>query len=200
MFFDPRPRRGFRLSLQAGRPARLEDAFPRGALGRHAGKRRLAQQCPARQRLRAAACAAAIADCPGVELMFPVEANAVFLRAPPDRLEALRAARLALLHLHRRRRPLHVRLGCRPGPGGGSGPRPAGGRPRPGGLRAGRAVGRWARAPRPPTFRLVWASTSSPHWLGLSLLAMCGERRTGVDLRSHAEHRRERNRCGPRSP
>ena len=34
--------------------------------------------------------AAAIADLPEVELMFPVQANGVFLRMPPDRMEALR--------------------------------------------------------------------------------------------------------------
>lgn len=35
--------------------------------------------------------ASAVADCPGFEAMFPVEANAVFLKAAPERLEALRA-------------------------------------------------------------------------------------------------------------
>ena len=38
----------------------------------------------------AARLAAAVADLEDFTLMFPVEANAVFLRAPPDRLEALR--------------------------------------------------------------------------------------------------------------
>ncbi|GEP02373.1 threonine aldolase family protein [Methylobacterium oxalidis] len=39
----------------------------------------------------AARLAQAVAGLPGIELMFPVEANAIFLRMPPDRMEALRA-------------------------------------------------------------------------------------------------------------
>ena len=34
--------------------------------------------------------AASVAECPGFTAMFPVEANAVFLKASPERLEALR--------------------------------------------------------------------------------------------------------------
>ena len=47
---------------------------------------------------------------PGLDIMFPVQANAVFVRMPERKITALRS-RLAVLHLHRRRRPLHVRLG-----------------------------------------------------------------------------------------
>ena len=42
----PAARGGFRLPLQAGRPARLEDAVPRRPLGRHAGERRVAERTP----------------------------------------------------------------------------------------------------------------------------------------------------------
>lgn len=60
--------------------------------------------------------ASAIDRLPGVEPMFPVEANAVFrTRRPPG-------AGMALLYLYRRGRPLHVRLGC-----GRCARRPAGG-------------------------------------------------------------------------
>ena len=57
--------------------------------------------------------ASKIEGLPGVQLNFPVEANAVFLRATGIRSRGSARARMALLHLHRRCRPLHVRMGFR---------------------------------------------------------------------------------------
>ena len=72
-------------------------------------------------------CASKLADkihgLPGVSLAFPVEANAVFLRAPKAVLDALQAKGLALLYFHRWRRALHVRLGRRSRAGGCAGGR-----------------------------------------------------------------------------
>ena len=52
-----------------------------------------------------------LAEISGTQLLFPVEANSVFVSLPTAMLENL-AYRLALLHIHRRRRrTLHVRLG-----------------------------------------------------------------------------------------
>lgn len=51
-----------------------------------------------------------IGGLPGLEIMFPVQANAVFVRMPDAKLAAPRSG-LAVLHLHRRRRPVHVRMG-----------------------------------------------------------------------------------------
>ena len=70
--------------------------------------------------------AAAVADMPGFALLFPVEANAVFLRAAPERARRPARPGLALLHLHRRRRALHVRLGFGPGPDRCAGARTSG--------------------------------------------------------------------------
>ena len=80
---------GFRLSLQAGRAAGLEDALSLGALGRHARERRLAAQCRARQRLRAASARSSSTACPGSSSCF---------RSRPMRCSfACRTARLAAL-------------------------------------------------------------------------------------------------------
>ena len=90
LFFDPRLGRGFRLSLQAGGATGFEDALPRRALGRPAAGRRVAEQRAACQCLRGAPGGGRSPTSPDFKLMFPVEANAVFLRASADRLEALR--------------------------------------------------------------------------------------------------------------
>ena len=66
-----------------------------------------------------------IAGTPGVRLAQPVEANAVFLLASEEILDRLRRLRLELLHLHRRRGPLHVRLGQPTRPHRSAHPRPA---------------------------------------------------------------------------
>ena len=55
--------------------------------------------------------AAAVADMPGIAPMFPVEANAVFLAMPAETMERLRARGWRFYNLHRRRRPVHVRVG-----------------------------------------------------------------------------------------
>ena len=58
----------------------------------------------------------AIAGIPGVTVASPVEANAVFLRGSGDDSRPRCSQRgWKLLHLHRRRGALHVRLGHRPG-------------------------------------------------------------------------------------
>lgn len=73
-----------------------------------------------------------IREVPGVRIMFPPQANAVFAELPLPAIETLRA-RLALLHLHRRRRlSLHVRVGLAARDGGGARRR------HPPGLRTGR--------------------------------------------------------------
>ena len=61
------------------------------------------------------ACAARLAKeiggLPGLEILFPVQANAVFVRMSGRKARGASRPRLAVLHLHRRRRALHVRLG-----------------------------------------------------------------------------------------
>ena len=50
---------------------------------------------------------------PASSMAQPVEANAVFLEAPEEILNRAPRARMELLHLHRRRGALHVRVGQR---------------------------------------------------------------------------------------
>ena len=65
----------------------------------------------------AARLAAAVADLADFNLMFPVEANAVFLRASADRLEALRQRGWQFYTFIGGERAFHVRLGRRSGQG-----------------------------------------------------------------------------------
>ena len=71
LFFNREAGGGFRLSMQAGRAARLEDAVSVGALGRHVRNRRVAAQCRARQCLRRDGLRSRSTDCPGSRSCFP---------------------------------------------------------------------------------------------------------------------------------
>ena len=109
LFFDRDSRRRLRLPLQAGRPARLQDALPGRPLGRHAGERRLARN--ARHANRCARYfAEQIAGIPGISIISPSKRMRSSLKLQ-TRSRTPSRPRLALLHLHRRRRPLHVCVG-----------------------------------------------------------------------------------------
>ena len=83
LFFDPTLAEDFGYRCQAGGSARLEDALPHRPLGRNAGRRRLAPQRGPCQCLRATPRRFG-GGMPGFTAMFPVEANAVFLKASPS--------------------------------------------------------------------------------------------------------------------
>ena len=91
---------GVRLPRQAGRAARVEDAFHRRTLGRSACRRRLVEECAARERVRAAA-RGKLRGAGGIRLAFPREANALFLRLSEEIATRLRTRGWHFLQIHR---------------------------------------------------------------------------------------------------
>ncbi len=89
---DPQPRARPRLPLhpQAARPARLEDALHLRAAHRAPRRRPLAAKRRPRER-DGRSLATAVTDIPAVEIVYPVEANAVFARLPREAIDDLLA-------------------------------------------------------------------------------------------------------------
>ena len=75
----PQAGRRFRLPLQAGRAARVEDALPGRAVGGHAGERRLAAQRRSTPTAAPGTLRSKSPAFPASASLAPVEANAVFL-------------------------------------------------------------------------------------------------------------------------
>ena len=73
VFFDRAAGRRFRLPLQAGRPAGVQDALPRRAVGRAARERRVWLRNGAHANACAKRLAAALAGVPGLAIAYPVE-------------------------------------------------------------------------------------------------------------------------------
>ena len=110
----PRPGGGVRVPPQAGRPSAGQDALRRRAVGGRAGVGSLAAQRRARQRAWPGRWRRSCAASPGLRVLYPVQANAVFVQMPPAVGRGPAPARLALLH-HRRGRAADVLLGHRAG-------------------------------------------------------------------------------------
>ena len=113
VFFDRAPGPRVRLPVQAGRPARLQDALPGRALGGHAARTAPGSATPGHANAMAALLhAPASRPSPASRCCYPRQANSVFVEPAAGRPRRPARARLALLRLHRLGRgAAHVLLG-----------------------------------------------------------------------------------------